>query len=295
MSRPEDKIAEALDKTVGQRLIAAGTAGLIGLAAAMPSSAQAPVPTPEQQAAVAPKEDFGDKPEDRFLWSIMQLESSGGRNTRHRTIKTGLHAGKHAMGRWGLMPDTVKEITSRAQKAGKSSGALDALASMDHKQMDKFFRQNPTVELTIARKLAQHVLRRQGYNPEKAAYAWNHGHNLLHDELPSEDVHESDYVKKFLKVNKLNPIRPKRVDHVKKSDGSTFRERFHDWKDRRDEEAREPSAKDRTWTQDPGRVREAALDEKDQQAQADATADLRGKIKGKIRDASESYGGGKPR
>lgn len=285
-----------LEKAIGQKLKTAGAAALIGLGAALPSSsAQAPMPTPAQRAVVAQKDDFGTKPEDRFLWSIMQVESSGGKNTRHKKMKTGMHAGDHAMGRWGLMPKTVKDIVSRVSAAGKADDSMKHLSSLDNTQMDKFFKENPTVELSLARLLARHVMRRQSYNNAKAAYAWLHGHNLHGNEIPSEDVHAEPYVQKFMRANKFNPIRPvKTAPVMAKTDGYTFRERFHDWKTRRDAIAREPGPKDRTFSFDPGRRRDDD-DEKDAQVKRDETADLRGRIKGKIRDASDNYGGGKSR
>lgn len=286
------QIADALEKTIGQRLKTAGIAGLVGLGMAASAPAQAPEPTKAQIEAAAPKEDFGAKPEDRFLWSIMQVESSGGKNTRHKKLKAGMHAGEHALGRWGLMPKTIQEMATRAKSSGKDMPGLESLASMDNAGMDSFLKKNPTVELAIARALAQHVLRRQGYNREKAAYAWYNGHNLFSNEIPSEDAHASEYVKRFLQANKLNPIRPAKT--LSKADGSTFRERFGDWYKRRDAQSRAHLPPDDTLTPDPGRRRDEQ-DKKDEQMRADEHADIRGRIKSKIRNASDNYGGGKDR
>lgn len=283
------RVDEELEKAIGKRLKAAGMAGLMGIAAASPSVAQAPVPPPAAPAPqVASQDNFGSEPEDRFLWTIMQVESSGGTNTAHKKMTAGIHAGESAMGRWGLMPNTVREMVTRASQSGKSSPALESLGAMDHAQMDKFFKKNPHVELEIARKLARHVMRRQGYNRERAAFAWNQGHNLFGNEVSHEDVHGHPYVASFRKFHRINPIRPQKT--MAKSDGSTFRERFSEWEKRRSAQARQPAPKDRTYVYDPGRRRDDELDERD--AEVKAPSDVRTRIKNKIRSASEADPGG---
>lgn len=277
-------------KGFGQKIKAAGMAGLMSLSTAHAAPAEAPapqaVPPPQSQQA----DDFGTNPMDRFLWTIMQVESSGGRNTAHKMVQHGMHAGEAAMGRWGLMPNTVREMVKRAQRSNKSNPALDMVASLDGPKMADYIKKNPQVELSIARSLAQHVMRRQGYNRHKAAYAWTMGHNLFSGEVPTEDLANHPYVKMFDKFHKLNPIRPQKVapmSVVQKSDGSTFRERYQDWSKRRAAQARRPAPKDSTYVLDPGRKRDPELDEKDQ-ASREVAADVRSRIKQRIRQSEES-------
>ena len=58
---------------------------------------------------------------DNFLEAIAGVESSGGVNFNHPTIKTGIHKGQRAAGTYGLMPNTVKEVVNRMRLEGNVS------------------------------------------------------------------------------------------------------------------------------------------------------------------------------
>lgn len=137
-----------------------------------------------------------DEVED-FLNTIAQIESSGGKNLAHPEMQSGIHAGDSAAGKYGLMPNTIKEIAKRAELQGSATDPMRSLASIeDPSVMKQQLEQNPEVEQAFARQLAERVLNRQ-QDPEKAAYSWNQGHNLTPEQIQERDYQNSDYVKKF--------------------------------------------------------------------------------------------------
>lgn len=134
---------------------------------------------------------------DNFLAKIMQVESSGGHDIDHPEIKTGIHKGDSAIGRFALMPNTIDEMVRRA---GKSDKSLKALLKMSPEEKEEFINSNPEIEMKLGRQLATHVLKKQGGDEAKAAYAWLYGHNLSPDKIEKKNYLEEDYVKKFQAV-----------------------------------------------------------------------------------------------
>src|SRR5271165_423835 len=107
-----------------------------------------------------------------FLGTIRQIESSGGRDTDHPKIQTGIQAGTTAYGQYGLLPYTVQEIANRNVMRGDLDPDMQALKNMPTENVNDFLSQNPDVEEGIATDLADRVLTNQGGNEEKAAYSW---------------------------------------------------------------------------------------------------------------------------
>ena len=138
---------------------------------------------------------------DDFLDSIGQVESGGGENFNHKLITSGMHKGHRAIGTYGLMPNTVDEVIQRSKASPNYDPDLDRVLDMDPVEKKQYIENNPNVEKKIARTLASYVLNRQGGDQEKAAYAWNQGHNLTPDKIASTDYKNSDYVKKFNEAN----------------------------------------------------------------------------------------------
>lgn len=208
---------------------------------------------------------FGKKPEDKFLWNIMQIESSGGKNTNHEEVKSGPLKGHTAMGRWGLMPTTVTDVLNRVKAKGALTEDMKQLYGMDRAKLNEHFVNNPSQELHIARFLARHVLNSHKNDYHRAAYSWLHGHNLTTEKIPDESINGSDYVNKYKLYNQINPYKKdepvKKSIPIKKESVSDFKGRFKSWSDLRDSAARKPIQRDSTFTPDPGRLREKKLDE----------------------------------
>lgn len=135
---------------------------------------------------------------DSFLDIIGQIESSGGKNIDHPVIQNGIQKGDAALGRYGLMPNTVRELMVRRQVAGQQAPMP---VDEDSTDMRSMINQNPQLEQDLANQLAQKVLTRQP-NDEMAAYSWNQGHNLSPDQVESRDYQNSPYVQKFQAIKK---------------------------------------------------------------------------------------------
>jgi hypothetical protein len=121
-------------------------------------------------------------PRDNFLKVISQIESSGGQNTNHPVSTAPIQAGQHAFGQYGLMPNTVDEMMKRSGTRGPASIVPGSQA-----------------EDQMAAQLADRVLNRF-QDPNMAAYAWNHGHNLTPDQVKARDYMNDPYVQKFQKI-----------------------------------------------------------------------------------------------
>lgn len=135
-----------------------------------------------------------------FLQKIEQIESSGGKNMEHPTVEEGIQAGDQAIGRYGLMPNTVRELVNRRRLQGTSTGELQDLAEMDSPSMKKHLEANPSLEDELAQQMATMVTRRQGGNEDKSAYSWTMGHNLTPDKISNDQLEQSPYVQKYRKL-----------------------------------------------------------------------------------------------
>jgi len=131
---------------------------------------------------VASKEDI-----ERFLHYISQLETSGGKNLNHETVKEGPLKGETAEGKHGHMPSTQRDMIKRYP------------ANLD---------ENSTPE-EIDRQLAEHVLNRAKGDETLASGLWRHGHNrrMVH-QAPLQDprdIRNSLYAQEYDKVRSEIP------------------------------------------------------------------------------------------
>lgn len=146
----------------------------------------------------------------QFLNQIEQVESSGGTNTNHPVITANnLQQGTRAIGRYGLMPNTVRELVNRRRIRGTVSPDMLDVANMPPEQMKSYIEANPEMEDQFANDLANHVIQRQGGDTDKAAYSWIQGHNLSPDQITPEVLDQSPYVQKF---RRLTPLLDKSSD-----------------------------------------------------------------------------------
>jgi hypothetical protein len=131
---------------------------------------------------------------ENFLNAISQIESSGGQNTNHPVVQTGLQAGQQAMGNYGLMPNTIDELNNRARLSHTMTPEMAAAA-----RNPASVQEDPEMQQQYANQLADRVLGKY-QDPEMAAYAWNKGHNLTLDEIRQRHYADDPYVQKFKKV-----------------------------------------------------------------------------------------------
>jgi len=141
---------------------------------------------------------------DDFLHAIMMIESSGGKNTKHPVIIFGIHKGERAYGKWGLMPNTINEI-SRWVNNSKSllrkeignkifDPVISSLYKLPYKQVKKILKNDSRIELRLVRYLSTRLYRIHKGNYLKMAAAWYFGTNMR--KIPLKYM-KSDYVIKF--------------------------------------------------------------------------------------------------
>jgi hypothetical protein len=239
----EGGISKSIGNSARTRVV---TAALAGALAAGPVQSVQPEPhreiiAPAHQAAV---EAFGTRPEDRFLWVIQQIESSGGRNTDHQVVQFGPQKGEKAIGRWGLLQPTIKEIIARSKiNAGDIPKHLKVLSKMTRGALQDHLMRNPDTELELARVLGRHVLHRQRGDYKRAAWSWLHGHNLRPEDISDQDLAASDYVKRYDELEPKIPFHPhvRRAVAMKKHESpEKLKARIEKWVNSRREEIRKP-------------------------------------------------------
>lgn len=147
--------------------------------------------------------DFSDLEIENFLKRIAQVESAGGKNTKHKLIKKGLQKGQTAIGSYGLLPNTIEEFYKRneLQPEENKDPLIASLKGLKQNQYREVLMKNPEIEKAIAKNMARYVLDRQQGDVDRAAFSWNAGHNYTPKQLSDERIANSDYVRKFRKAD----------------------------------------------------------------------------------------------
>src|SRR5271165_5383186 len=159
-----------------------------------------------------------------FLEKIMQLESSGGQNTNHRQMQSGIQSGTSAIGRYGLMPNTIKELINSRRQNNTATEEMADVDRMSPKDMKAYVEANPDFEDELASGLAKKVLQRQMGDEDKAAYSWTMGHNLnpseiTPDKMDDDSTNGGQYVEKFRRIkNQMNKTQNQDQDENDKQD-----------------------------------------------------------------------------
>ena len=145
---------------------------------------------------------------NKFLKTLQMIESSGGKNFNHPEIEAGIHEGHRAAGRYGLMPNTTNEVVDRMTRDGRLPASMSDFKELNLEPdlIKARLETNPDEEQAIAEYLADHVLKRQDGDEEKAAYSWHMGHNLTPDAIEKRPYQDSDYVKKYNQFSKIKNI-----------------------------------------------------------------------------------------
>jgi hypothetical protein len=134
---------------------------------------------------------------NNFLKTTSMIESSGGKNLNHPKIKSGIHAGDRAIGKWALMPNTVKELVGRMGQ----DPDVSHYKNMDNKQLHAELSKKPEHQEKIVTFLASKLHDKFGGDENKMAYSWNQGHNLTNEHFNTDrkNYMDHDYVKKYNK------------------------------------------------------------------------------------------------
>jgi hypothetical protein len=103
----------------------------------------------------------------KMLNAIMQVESSGGKNTNHAPTSQG-----QAYGKWALMPNTITDtIKGHKDLQAKYGKAL----TLKGPQLHRFMQDNKGLEEIIADRHLAHIEHNFKNNPDQTAFAWNQG------------------------------------------------------------------------------------------------------------------------
>lgn len=134
-----------------------------------------------------PRENRADAVQE-FLKKIAALESSSGKNMNHPEMKSGMHSGTSAVGEYGLMPVTAKDLDKQYD--------INQLQDLDNTEVQERLKNDPELRQRIAETLASQLLNK--VPQETAAHMWEYGHN----KVPSkEKLEQSPRVRKFRVLN----------------------------------------------------------------------------------------------
>lgn len=156
-------------------------------------------------------ENSRDKKIDDFLHNVSGVESSFGKNTKHKTMKSGIHANTSAYGNYGLMPKTINELANRMDK----DSPLKSYNKMNPDQIKESLDKNPDHQHQFAKFMANHLYDKHGGDENKMAYSWNMGHNIDSESIGTgrhANYMNHDYVQKYNKFKNQNSkqnIQPK--------------------------------------------------------------------------------------
>lgn len=109
----------------------------------------------------------------QFLLAISSVESNNGQNIQHKIMTSGIHQGDTAIGRFGLMPNTIKLLKKSPEKV----------------------QTKPSYEFEVARQYAIKLLQKAQGDPYKASVLWLRG--------PSAKPTPADYKTSRFKKFKL--------------------------------------------------------------------------------------------
>lgn len=151
--------------------------------------------------------EFGKGELDPFLLKISKIESDLGKNMNHKTIDKGIHKGDTAIGRYGLMPNTVDDIISNYNnrqsalryKLGRdyADPELEALKNMSKDEYNQYLLENPQTETRLARYLALMLQHRMQNDPRRMAYGWHQGSSYRKRDISDQSLDDNFYVNRF--------------------------------------------------------------------------------------------------
>lgn len=152
---------------------------------------------PEKAAVVSP---YSPSPEEKqFLDKMSSIESSKGQDIDHATIRSpdSIQAGDAAIGRYGIMPNTAKELYTRAKLQNQVTPELEPINQLEGTDLKDYINTNPNVEDELATRLYRHIKSKPNVDDDTADYMWQYGHNKVPDRAK---VEASPRTEKFRKL-----------------------------------------------------------------------------------------------
>lgn len=154
----------------------------------------------EVLAQAAEKEAARQQEKEQFLSDMSTIESSSGQNLEHKKLQGGMHAGQRAVGRFGFMPKTIKEMTKRM--GDEAPSGLNALSEIkDEQEMANLVAEDPELEQAVADEMYEHVEKRFE-TPEQRNLSWELGHNMSPAKI-KQKVEGHPRTEKFRKLRKV--------------------------------------------------------------------------------------------
>lgn len=154
-----------------------------------------------------------------FMKLIKAMESSGGKDTKHKRMTAGIHEGDAAVGAYGIMPKTAKEIAKRRIRDDRDTPSDDVVANVQEPSVEALLKENPELAREYAKDLAELVMKRTQGDPGLGMTAWHYGHNRSLDSLKDVAERNPEYLDKVdqrIYENKLMSKMPSLMDVLTK-------------------------------------------------------------------------------
>lgn len=169
LARKMGVLAASEDMNKGVKHIAAA----VGIAAGMAGSPKANAPAVPKDRAPASIQQQHEAPYDsaKMLNTIATVETQHGKYMNTPAVG-GIHGGERAFGKYGLMPNTIREtIHMNRDLKTKHAKALNLKGD----DMRRYMEDNPGLEDAVAQKHLQRLEHHFGKDPAKIGYAWLEG------------------------------------------------------------------------------------------------------------------------
>lgn len=115
--------------------------------------------------------------EEAILGSISDVESSGGADLGHAVIQdpNSMHHGQAAVGRYGMMPESLVTAVKRAQHNETLSPQLSQLIGASPEDLANSVKQDPVLEDEFATRLLRSMP--DEASPQEKNFMWQFGNN----------------------------------------------------------------------------------------------------------------------
>lgn len=156
------------------------------------------VPAHENLAGHAKAPEFKvSHNKDLGLKAIASVESSGGKNISHKEVKSGLNKGSSAIGKYGMMPLTVRELATKDHALKQHYGHLGSASDSEIKE---HFASHPEIEHEFASRNYDRISDSlKTKDLRLIGHSWNQGMANTHKAVASgKDIGKHPYVKKIV-------------------------------------------------------------------------------------------------
>jgi hypothetical protein len=125
-------------------------------------------------------------------------------------VESGLHKGSKAIGRWALMPETVRGVSRdlsnkqsllyKTMGPGYKDKEVQALQDLSDEELHEKMTKDPSLEKRVARYMASRLDRFEGDELDKV-FRWNQGTSLKKADIDPAKRDEHEYIKKYLALD----------------------------------------------------------------------------------------------